>query len=63
MEFQKTINLLEKASDNKDLLKNGSKFMVNKKKNYSNNKENWINTPFVLSMKHKNGIPKNYKFD
>ena len=35
MESQKTINLLEKTSDNKDLLKKG----INKKKNYSNNKE------------------------
>ena len=48
MEFQKTIN----SSDNKDLLKNGSKFMINQKKNYSNNKKNWINTTFVLSIKH-----------
>ena len=32
MEFQKTINSLEKTSDNKDLLKNGSKFMINKEK-------------------------------
>ena len=52
MEFQKTINSLNKTPDNKDLLKNGSKFMINKKNNYSNNKENWINTAFVLSIKH-----------
>ena len=51
MESQKTINLLETTSDNKDLLKKGQ-FMINKKKNYSNNKENWISTPFVLSIKH-----------
>ena len=44
MEFQKNIN-----SDNKDLLKKGSKFMINKKKNYSNNKEIQINTPMLRS--------------
>ena len=32
MESQKTINLLETTSDNKDLLKKRSKFMINKKK-------------------------------
>ena len=32
MEFQKTINLLDITSDNKNLLKNRSKFMINKKK-------------------------------
>ena len=53
MEFQKTINSLDTTSDNKDLLKNGSKFMINKKKNYSNNKEIKIERPiFVLSIKH-----------
>ena len=52
MEFQKTLNSLEKTSDNKDLLKNGSKFMINKKKNCSNNKKDWINIPFVLNIKH-----------
>ena len=51
-EFQKTINSLETIPDNKDLVKNKSKFMINEKKNYSNNKENWINTPFVLNIKH-----------
>ena len=35
MESQKTINLLEKTSDNKDLLKK----RTSKKKKYSNNKE------------------------
>ena len=35
MESQKTINLPEKSSDNKDLLKK----RINKKKKYSNNKE------------------------
>ena len=39
MKFQKTINLPDMTSDNKDLLKNRLKFMINKKKNYSNNKE------------------------
>ena len=34
-ESQKIINSLEKTTDNKDLLKKG----INKKKNYSNNKE------------------------
>ena len=53
MEFQKTINSLDITSDNKDLLKNRSKFMINKKKNYSNNKEIKIERPiFVLSIKH-----------
>ena len=52
MAFQKTINSLETTSDNKDLLRNGSKFMINKKKKYSNNKENLINTSFVLNIKH-----------
>ena len=56
MEFQKTIN-----SDNKDLLRKGSKFMINKKKNYSIKEEIKINTPMlrsdlrdliVLSIKH-----------
>ena len=32
MEFQKTINLLETILDNKDLVKNKLKFMINKKK-------------------------------
>ena len=32
MEFQKIINLPDTISNNKDLLKNGSKFMINKKK-------------------------------
>ena len=48
MESQKTINSLEKTSDNKDLLKK----RINKEKNYSNNKENWINKPFVLRINH-----------
>ena len=49
MEFQKTINSLDITSDNKDLLKNRSKFMINKKKN----KEIKIERPIiVLSIKH-----------
>ena len=61
MEFQKTINSLDITSDDKDLLKKGSKFMINKKKNYSINKEIRINTPMlrsdsrdliILSIKH-----------
>ena len=61
MEFQKTINSLDITSNDKDLLKNRSKFMINKKKNYSINKKIKINTPMlrsdsrnliVLSIKH-----------
>ena len=61
MEFQKIINSLDITSDDKDLLKKGSKFMINKKKNYSINKEIKINTPMlrsdsrdliILSIKH-----------
>ena len=52
MEFQKTINSLETIPDNKDLVKNKWKFMINEKTNYSNNKKNWINTTFVLNVKH-----------
>ena len=54
MKFQKTRNSLKTTSDNKDL----PRFVIKTKvydqseKNYSNNKENWINTPFVLSIKH-----------
>ena len=32
MEFQKIVNLLDTSSDDKDLLKNKSKFMINKEK-------------------------------
>ena len=54
MEFQKTINSLDITSDNKDLLKNRSKFMINKKKKYSNDKEIKIKRPIiVLSIKHE----------
>ena len=43
MEFQKTINSLEKTSDNKDLLKK----RINKKKNYSNNKKSKMEKPIT----------------
>ena len=43
MEVQKTINSLETIPDNKDLVKNKSKFTIN---------ENCINTTFVLNIKH-----------
>ena len=49
MEFQKTINSLKKTSDNKDLLKK----RINKKKNYSNNKEIRIEKPIIsISINH-----------
>ena len=49
MEVQKTINSLETIPDNKDLVKNKSKFKINKKKN----KEIKIEKPIiVLSIKH-----------
>ena len=57
MEFPKNRN-----SDNKDLLKKGSKYMINKKKNYNINKEIKINTPMlrsdliVLSIKYNSII-------
>ena len=44
MEFQKIVN-----SDDKNLLKNESKFMINNKKNYSINKEIRIKTPMLRS--------------
>ena len=53
MEFSKTINLLDTASNNKDLRKNRPKPMINKKKNYSVNKEIKIERSIiVLSIKH-----------
>ena len=49
MEFQKIINSLEKTSDNKDLPKKG----INKKKNYSNNKNIKIEKPIIsISINH-----------
>ena len=57
MEFQKMINSLDITSDNKDLLKNRLKFMINKKKNYSNNKEIKIERPIIiLSIKHDTNV-------
>ena len=44
MESQKTINLLEKTSYNKDLLKK----RTSKKKNYSNNKEIKMEKPITF---------------
>ena len=61
MEFQKIINLLDTTFDDKDLLKNESKFMINQKKYYSINREIKIKTPMlrldlhdliVLRIKH-----------
>ena len=53
MEFSKTINLLDTASNNKDLRKNRPKSMINKKKKYSVNKEIKIERPIiVLNIKH-----------
>ena len=49
MESQKTINLLEKTSNNKDLLKK----RINQKKNYSNNKEIKMEKPIAsISINH-----------
>ena len=49
MESQKTINLLEKTSDNKDLLRK----RTNKKRNYSRNKEIKIEKPILsFSINH-----------
>ena len=54
MEFQKTINSLNTTSDNKNLPRFVTKTKVydRSKKNNSNNKENWVNKPFVLKIKH-----------
>ena len=52
MEFQKIINLLDTTSDDKDLLKKGSKFMIDMKKNYSISKKIKINTPMLRSDSH-----------
>ena len=49
MKSQKTINPLEKTSDNKDLLKK----RIIKKKNYSNNKEIKMEKPVTsLTINH-----------
>ena len=52
MEFQKPINSFEKTSDNKDLLKR----RINKKKNYSNNKEVKIEKPTASFTINHNSI-------
>ena len=52
MEFQKIVNSLDITSDDKDLLKKGLKFMINREKNYSTNKEIRIKTPMLRSQSH-----------
>ena len=52
MESQKTINSLEKTSDNKDLLRK----RINKKKNYSNNKEIKMEKPITSFSIHYDSI-------
>ena len=52
MEFQKTINSLEKTSDKKDLPKK----RINKKKNYSNNKEIKMKKPITSITINHNSI-------
>ena len=54
MKFQKTINSLNTTSNNKNLSRFVTKTKVYDRsdKNYSNNKKNWINIPFVLRIKH-----------
>ena len=55
MEFQKTINLLEKTYDNKDLLKKKKK-KINKEKKYSNNKETKTEKPVTFFTINHNPI-------
>ena len=52
MESQKTINSLEKSSDNKDLLKK----RINNKKNCSNNKEIRMEKPIISITINHNSI-------
>ena len=53
MEVQKSINLLETILDNKDLVKNKSKFKINKKKN----KEIKTEKPIItFSIKHNSVV-------
>ena len=52
MESQKTIDLLEKTSNNKGLLKK----RINKKKNYTNNKEIRIGKPITSITINHNSI-------
>ena len=53
MEFQKIVNFLDTTSDDKDLprfvTKNGLKFMISQKKNYSVNKEIRIKNSMLRS--------------
>ena len=53
MESQKTINLLEKASDNKDMLKK----RINKKKNCGNNKEIKMKKPITFFTINHDSVP------
>ena len=49
MEFQKIVNFIGTTSDNKDLPKK----RINKKRNYSNNKEIKIEKPIIaFSINH-----------
>ena len=59
MEFQKTINSLEKTFNNKDLLKK----RINKKKKHSNNKEIKMEKPIIsLNINHDSIVSKwNFK--
>ena len=52
MKPQKTINLLKKTSDNQDLLKK----RINKKKNYSDNKEIKTEKPITSITINHNSI-------
>ena len=52
MESQKTIDLLEETSNNKGLLKK----RINKKKNYTNNKEIRIGKPITSITINHNSI-------
>ena len=53
MDFQKTINSLEKTSDGKDLPKR----RINKKKNDSNNEEIKIEKPIIsISINHNSVV-------
>ena len=53
MEFQKTLNLIDTTSDNKDLPKK----RINKKKYYSNNKKIKIEKPIIaFSINHNSTV-------
>ena len=55
MKFQETINSLKTTSDNKNLPRFVTKTKVydRSEKRYSHARENWINTLFVLRIKHE----------